>query len=114
MVAGNAAKSALWNRIFVVYSVSALVCVLAILASFRVLLLFEFTAREAAAGSLTLLFATTHALHPTHAGEQLPIVADSGRSGPSVCVGDNLLKASAAVGMPRMWSEPFDATNHRA
>ena len=84
MVAGNAAKSALWNRIFVVYSVSALVCVLAILASFRLLLLFEFTAREAAAGSLTLLFATTHALHPTHAGEQLPIVADSGRSGPSV------------------------------
>src|SRR5215467_10723858 len=31
--AGNAAKSALWNRILVVYSVSALVCVLAILAS---------------------------------------------------------------------------------
>ena len=69
MVAGNAAKSALWNRIFVVYSVSALVCVLAILASFRLLLLFEFTAREAAAGSLTLVFATTFMHYTQHMQE---------------------------------------------
>jgi len=111
-VAGNAAKSALWNGIFVVYSVSALVCVLAILASLRLLLLFEFTAREAPAGSLTLQFATIFLLYTQRMQE-------------NNCL---LLLTLAGLGLqyewattcskralpPRLWSEPFDAANDHA
>jgi hypothetical protein len=64
LVAGDPVRSTTWNRLFVAYSVSALLCILGVLASFRMLRLFEFTSREAAAGSLALLFATTF-LHYT-------------------------------------------------
>ena len=48
-----------FRSVFVSYTVSISVCVLAVLVCFRFLLLLGFTPKQSSAGALTLLFATT-------------------------------------------------------